>query len=63
MKKISLIVILILTGLSVFSQKKPIVEIEKLVTRPSVEAPLAFLSADEMRGRDTGCKEIDIAAN
>jgi len=63
MKKIPLIFSLILVGLSAFSQKKPIVEIEKLVTRPSVEAPLMFLSADEMRGRDTGSKEIDIAAN
>lgn len=46
-----------------FSQKKPVVEIEKMVTRPEVEAPLTFLAADEMRGRDTGSHELDIAAN
>ncbi len=45
------------------AQKKPIAEIEKLVTRQEVEGPLTFLAADEMRGRDTGSKEIDIAAN
>lgn len=45
------------------AQKKPVVEITKLVTRSQVEAPLTFLSADEMRGRDTGSRELDIAAN
>ncbi len=44
------------------SQKKPVEEIGKIVTRASVEAPLTFLSADEMRGRDTGSRELDIAA-
>ena len=46
-----------------FSQKKPVAEIEKMVTRLDVEAPLTFLAADEMRGRDTGSHELDIAAN
>ena len=46
-----------------FSQKKPVAEIKKMVTRPDVEAPLTFLAADEMRGRDTGSHELDIAAN
>ena len=42
---------------------KVVADIEKLVTRSEVEAPLTFLSADEMRGRDTGSPELDIAAN
>ncbi|MCX7638368.1 MAG: M28 family peptidase [Cyclobacteriaceae bacterium] len=45
------------------AQKKPIQEITRLITRDEVEAHLLFLAADEMRGRDTGSPEIDIAAN
>ena len=45
-----------------FSQKKPVAEIEKMVTRPDVEAPLTFLAADEMRGRDTGSHELELDA-
>ncbi|NOT76737.1 MAG: M28 family peptidase [Cyclobacteriaceae bacterium] len=63
MKKLLLLSALLINAFPIFSQKKPIVEINKLVTQPSVEAPLAFLSADEMRGRDTGSRELDIAAN
>jgi hypothetical protein len=46
-----------------WSQKKTISEIEELVTRQEVEPPIAFLAADEMKGRDTGSPELDIAAN
>lgn len=46
-----------------WAQKKPIDEINRLVTQTEAEAHLSFLSADEMRGRDTGSKELDIAAN
>ena len=63
MKKSFCFLALSITLFSGFSQKKPTVEIEKLVTRPEVEAPLTFLAADEMRGRDTGSRELDIAAN
>ncbi len=63
MKKILSVLILSLFFLTGFSQKKPIAEIEKMVNRPDVEAPLTFLAADEMRGRDTGSHELDIAAN
>ncbi len=45
------------------AQKNPAKEISKIVTRPSVEASLTFLAADEMRGRDTGSPELDIAAS
>ena len=33
------------------------------VTAAEVEAHLSFLASDEMRGRNTGSPEIDIAAN
>jgi hypothetical protein len=54
---------LVFFSLPSFAQKKPVVEIEKMVTRQDVEAPLTFLAADQMRGRDTGSPELDIAAN
>ncbi len=63
MKSISLIIALLAIAIQSFSQKKPVVEIEKLVTRNEVEAPLTFLAADAMRGRDTGSPELEIAAN
>ncbi|CAN5456714.1 M20/M25/M40 family metallo-hydrolase [soil metagenome] len=63
MKRISSLCTLLVIVMPVFSQKRPVSEIEKFVTRPSVEAPLTFLAADEMRGRDTGSPELDIAAN
>ncbi len=59
--------LLVFVLISVFhpclSQKNTVAEITAIVTRPSVEAPLTFLCADEMRGRDTGSPELDIAAN
>ncbi len=63
MKRISCLLTFALISASLFAQKKPIQEIESLVTRAEVEAPLTFLAADEMRGRDTGSRELDIAAN
>src|SRR5689334_7897332 len=63
MKRISLVLAVTLTSAGLLAQKKPIQEIENLVTRTEVEAPLTFLAADEMRGRDTGSRELDIAAN
>lgn len=61
-KNLFLLALLTVTA-PVLSQKKIIAEIDRMITRPSVEAPLTFLSADEMRGRDTGSPELDIAAN
>lgn len=63
MKKHLILITLTMLSVSSFSQKKPVSEIEKMVSRPDVEAPLTFLAADEMRGRDTGSRELDIAAN
>lgn len=57
------LVCLLLACATVAAQKKPLVEIDKWVTRQEAEAHLIFLSADEMRGRDTGSREVDIAAN
>lgn len=56
-------VLLLLFPFVLIAQKKPVQEIARLVTRDEVEAHLQFLAADEMRGRDTGSPEIDIAAN
>ncbi len=45
-----------------FAQRKVIQLIEESVTSLESEAHLSFLASDEMRGRDTGSPEIDIAA-
>ncbi|MBY0433435.1 MAG: hypothetical protein K2U26_04925, partial [Cyclobacteriaceae bacterium] len=63
MKRFILILAFAATSYVTFGQKKPVAEIEKMVVREEVEAPLMFLAADEMRGRDTGSHELDIAAN
>ena len=63
MKKILLISFVLLTFVAVNAQKKPVEEITKIVTKAETEAHLTFLAADEMRGRDTGSPEIEIAAN
>ncbi|MFN3840530.1 MAG: M28 family peptidase [Cyclobacteriaceae bacterium] len=54
---------LLFLPLVAFAQKNPVEQITKLITRDEVEAHLTFLAADEMRGRDTGSPELDIAAN
>lgn len=38
-------------------------EINKIVLKEEASAHLAFLAADEMKGRDAGSNELDIAAN
>jgi hypothetical protein len=58
---IAVLIFLLVSNLN--AQKKPVDEITKLITLSEVEAHLTFLAADEMRGRDTGSPEIDIAAN
>ncbi len=62
MRSINLIFFLFVAW-SVSAQKKIVQKIEQSVTAREIEAHLSFLSADEMRGRDTGSPEIDIAAN
>lgn len=44
-------------------QEKVRNRIEEIITRPEAEAHLTFLASDEMKGRDTGSPELDIAAN
>lgn len=46
-----------------FAQRKNSNEINDLINREEIEAHLSFLAADEMRGRNAGSPELDIAAN
>ena len=62
MKKI-LFAVIFLSATTGFPQDKTVEKIKAGVNRVSAEAHLAFLAADEMRGRDTGSPEIAIAAN
>lgn len=62
MKK-SVIFLFLFLSLIAFAQKNPVEQITKLITKEEAEAHLTFLAADEMRGRDTGSPELDIAAN
>jgi hypothetical protein len=62
MRRIALVIFLCV-GWNVSAQKKIIKKIEESVTAREIGAHLSFLAADEMRGRDTGSPEIDIAAN
>jgi Zn-dependent M28 family amino/carboxypeptidase len=64
MKMRNLILLLfVMASVNSFAQKNPEAEISRLVTKAEIEAHLTFLAADEMRGRDTGSPEIEIAAN
>jgi Zn-dependent M28 family amino/carboxypeptidase len=59
--------VLAVCSLSAFAQKKraprfPTAEIDKMVTLSETEVHLRFLASDEMRGRDTGSPELEIAA-
>jgi len=46
-----------------YGQKKVNIKIEQTVTASELEAHLSFLASDEMRGRNTGSPELDIAAS
>jgi hypothetical protein len=58
-----LFVIAFMVTLPAAAQDKILVELEKQILLRESEAHLLFLAADEMRGRDTGSPELDIAAN
>ncbi len=62
MRSIFLILLIISAG-STVAQRKVVQSIQSSVTARESEAHLSFLASDEMRGRDTGSPEIDIAAN
>lgn len=60
----SILLILFFISIGLLSaQKKVTNKINQMVNATEVEAHLSFLAADEMRGRNTGSAEIDIAAN
>lgn len=61
----NIIRLLVFAGIlnSVYAQKKDLNKINMSVNKTEIEAHLSFLAADEMRGRNTGSPEIDIAAN
>src|SRR5688572_11391626 len=62
-KLFSLVLTLVMfTCLSSYGQKKGFTPVD-LVTQPEIEAHLAFLAADEMRGRNAGSPELMIAGN
>lgn len=63
MNKIIVTLTLLFIGPMAMAQKNPVQEITRVVTKEEVEAHLTFLAADEMRGRDTGSPELNIAAN
>lgn len=52
-----------LTGIKGYAQKKENADLNQIITRPEIEAHLSFLAADEMKGRNAGSPELDIAAN
>jgi hypothetical protein len=63
MKKLVLTLATALICFFSFSQQDAVKKIASLITTNEVEAHLTFLASDEMRGRNTGSPEIDIAAN
>jgi hypothetical protein len=52
----------LITSIAVHGQKKGATPTD-IVTQPEIEAHLAFLAADEMRGRNAGSPELMIAGN
>lgn len=62
-KKHTLLYAVLSISVGAWAQKNPVAEVTKLITTPEVEAHLTFLASDEMRGRDTGSPELEIAAN
>ena len=70
MKKLTLALLALIVCAAVHAQKKSpkntpssVADITNLVTKSDAEAHLTFLAADEMRGRNTGSPELEIAAN
>jgi hypothetical protein len=63
MKKSLILAASFLLITAAFAQKNPVAEITKVITRSEAEAHLTFLASDEMRGRDTGSPELEIAAS
>lgn len=58
-----LVPLLLAFSLQLNAQKKTLKAIDEFIIVQSVKSHITFLAADEMRGRDTGSPELDIAAN
>ena len=58
-----LFIVAYLVSIPAISQEKTRNQIQQTITRSEAEAHLTFLASDEMKGRDTGSPELDIAAN
>jgi hypothetical protein len=58
-----LFMLVMIGNLTASAQKKGNTDINESVVKHEVEAHLAFLAADEMKGRNAGSPELDIAAN
>lgn len=63
MKKIIALALSVLVSVSIFAQKNPVQDVTQSVQLNQVKAHLTFLASDDMRGRDTGSPELEIAAN
>jgi hypothetical protein len=63
MKKTFFLFLNLLVSGILIAQKNPVQDVTQSVQLNQVKAHLTFLASDEMRGRDTGSPEIDIAAN
>ena len=61
MRKYLMIVLLLGVSLMVNGQKI-VKQVKASVTKAGIESKLRFLAADELRGRDVGTQELDIAA-
>jgi hypothetical protein len=63
-KIIWLVTVLFMTHIQLtYSQKRASSDVQEIITQNEIEAHLSFLAADEMRGRNAGSNELDIAAN
>ena len=61
--RVIFVIALLISCFAAQSQTNVIEEIKAAIVRPEAEAHLRFLAADEMKGRDAGSPELDIAAN
>jgi hypothetical protein len=58
-----LLLIFVFISIAGYSQKKNSDQLNEIIKTSEIEAHLSFLAADEMRGRNAGSPELNIAAN
>lgn len=63
MRKAYILIVLLFVSAFSLAQKKTGNNIDETILTREIEAHLSFLAADEMRGRNAGSPEIEIAAN